>query len=188
MTERRLSRHFAAAGAATLLAVAHQPASAATEDFVFAPSVVVDFTFGDAWNVGLGFDLRATALVGLQPGVCNGPAQGIGVYARSLWLLRGGAPRFAAGLHGGFHEHPGAVSWDFEAGWLWQGRTTQSPGGHGLQVGLLTSLGVFDLAARVSVLAGGDGWYPQSHLALGGRYVSPFGLGPGSGCRDIRFL
>lgn len=163
--------------------------SASADNFAFSPGIIIDVSFGDTWNVGLGLDLRGTVLFGPDHCSSDTAANGVGLYVGAQWLIHGNTARITAGVHGGWQVHEGTPSWDFEAGWLWQGAVADTPGGHGLQVGLLTTQGVFDGAARFSVFNGDDRWYPQAHLGLGGRFVSPFGIGPLHGCpSDIRTL
>lgn len=172
-------RRIAAAAAVVGVAGLATEGSASAEGFAASPGFFIDVSFGENWNVGVGFDLRAAFLFEPDRCVTMASQSGIGPYVQGMWLIRGSTLRISAGVHGGSQNNANGPAWDFDFGWLWQGRVDAQPGGHGLQLGFLRFDLPGEIGARFSLYNDGSAWIPEGHLILGARPSGPFGADAG---------
>jgi len=176
----KMKRRWAKGGqvltaAAFIGVVATTPAKAAQTDFIAMPGVFMNITFGERWNFGFGLDLHATFVFKTSEDD-KFATSGVGLYAQATWLIASNTARYSAGLHGGYRPQDNPLERDFEVGWVWQGAVCDQPAGHGIQIGFSTFVLFGDVALRLTLIDGGDGWMPEGHLALGTRRQSRLGL------------
>lgn len=121
----------------TFFSISHPTYPAKANELVLVPGIHIGIGFGEKTTFVVGVDGRATYVFGDLNSCSYEGRQGFGAFAQVNWIVPDGG-RVVAGLHGG--STIDVQSFDFEAGWTYYIRQN-GRSGHGLQLGLIYSLG-----------------------------------------------